>query len=25
VILVRVLRDYPAPRSIVGKMMGWFK
>jgi protein phosphatase len=25
VILVRVLRDYPAPRSIVGKMMSWFK
>src|SRR2546422_3571729 len=25
VILVRVLRDYPAPRSFVGKMMSWFK
>ena len=25
VILVRVLRDFPAPRSIMGKMMGWFR
>jgi len=25
VILVRVLREFPAPRSIVGKMMSWFR
>src|SRR5215470_5547450 len=25
VILVRVLRDFPAPRSVMGKMMSWFR
>jgi protein phosphatase len=25
VILVRVLRDYPAPRGVVGKVLGWLK
>jgi PPM family protein phosphatase len=25
VILVRVLREFPAPRSIMGKMMSWFR
>jgi protein phosphatase len=25
VILVRVLRDFPAPRGIMGRMMGWFR
>jgi protein phosphatase len=25
VILVRVLRGYPAPRGMMGRMMGWFR
>ena len=25
VILVRVLRDFPAPRSVMGKVMSWFR
>ena len=25
VILVRVLREYPAPRGVMGKVFGWLK
>jgi protein phosphatase len=25
VILVRVKREYPAPRGVVAKLAGWFK
>ena len=25
VILVRILRDYPAPRGVMGKLFGWLK